>query len=42
MSGNIGRAIIMKTSAVSSEHMNIECITVVFEEQNDLIKAFKK
>ena len=40
MSGNIGRAI-MKTSAVSSEHMNIEAEAVVFEEQNDLIKAFK-
>tara|TARA_B100000683_G_scaffold97159_1_gene95976 strand:- start:1976 stop:3778 length:1803 start_codon:yes stop_codon:yes gene_type:complete len=40
MSGNIGRAI-MKTSAVSSENMNIEAEAVVFEEQNDLIKAFK-
>tara|TARA_B000000532_G_C18877239_1_gene411290 strand:- start:6855 stop:8657 length:1803 start_codon:yes stop_codon:yes gene_type:complete len=40
MSGNIGRAI-MKTSAVSSEHMNIEAEAIVFEEQNDLIKAFK-
>ena len=39
MNGNIGRSI-MKTSAVSSDHLNIEG-NVVFEEQNDLIKAFK-
>lgn len=41
MSGNIGRAVI-KTSAVHPDHLVIEAPAVVFEEQEDLIEAFKK
>jgi phosphogluconate dehydratase len=39
--GNIGRAVI-KTSAVSEENLIIEAPAIVFDEQEDLIKAFKK
>ncbi|MFA7273651.1 MAG: phosphogluconate dehydratase [Crocinitomicaceae bacterium] len=41
MSGNIGRAV-MKTSAVAEEHFVIEAPAIVFNEQADLITAFKK
>ncbi len=40
MKGNIGRSVI-KTSAVATEHLFIEAPAIVFEEQEDLIKAFK-
>ncbi len=40
MKGNIGRSVI-KTSAVSSEHLVVEAPAIVFDEQEDLIKAFK-
>ena len=40
MSGNIGRAV-MKISAVDSKQMIIKAEAIVFEEQDDLIKAFK-
>ena len=40
MKGNIGRAV-MKTSAVESNQMIIETEAIVFDEQEDLIKAFK-
>ena len=40
MSGNIGRAI-MKISAIDSKQMIVEAEAIVFEEQDDLIKAFK-
>jgi phosphogluconate dehydratase len=40
MSGNIGRAI-MKTSAIDSKQMIIQAEAIVFEEQDNLIKAFK-
>ena len=40
MKGNIGRAV-MKTSAVESNQMIIEAEAIVFDEQEDLIKAFK-
>jgi phosphogluconate dehydratase len=40
MSGNIGRAV-LKTSAVAQEHFVITAPAIVFEEQEDLIKAFK-
>jgi phosphogluconate dehydratase len=40
LKGNIGRAVI-KTSAVADEHMIVEAPAVVFNEQEDLIKAFK-
>jgi phosphogluconate dehydratase len=39
--GNIGRAVI-KTSAVSDDHLLIEAPAVVFDEQEDLIAAFKR
>jgi phosphogluconate dehydratase len=38
--GNLGRAVI-KTSAVSPEHFVVEAPAIVFDEQIDLIKAFK-
>lgn len=41
LTGNIGRAI-MKTSAVSEENYIVEAQAIVFEEQEDLIAAFKK
>ena len=40
LQGNIGRAVI-KTAAVSEEHLVIEAEAHVFYEQEDLIKAFK-
>ena len=40
MSGNIGRAV-MKISAVDAKQMIIKAEAIVFEEQDDLIKAFK-
>jgi phosphogluconate dehydratase len=40
LTGNIGRAVI-KTSAVSPEHFSVEAPAVVFDEQIDLITAFK-
>jgi phosphogluconate dehydratase len=40
LKGNIGRAVI-KTSAVNDEHLVIEAPAIVFDEQEDLIKAFK-
>ncbi len=40
MSGNIGRAV-MKISAIDSKQMIIQAEAIVFEEQEDLIKAFK-
>ena len=40
MSGNIGRAV-MKISALDSKQMIIQAEAIVFEEQDDLIKAFK-
>ena len=39
--GNIGRAVI-KTSAVKDEHLVIEAEAIVFDEQEDLITAFKR
>jgi phosphogluconate dehydratase len=41
LKGNIGRAII-KTSAVGEEHYITEAPAIVFEEQEDMITAFKK
>ena len=40
MSGNIGRAV-MKVSAIDTNNMIINAEAIVFEEQEDLIKAFK-
>ncbi|MFK8037422.1 MAG: phosphogluconate dehydratase [Crocinitomicaceae bacterium] len=40
LKGNIGRAVI-KTSAVDEKHYLIEAPAVVFDEQDDLITAFK-
>jgi phosphogluconate dehydratase len=40
LKGNIGRAVI-KVSAVSTENRVIEAPAIVFNEQEDLIKAFK-
>ncbi len=39
--GNIGTAVI-KTAAVSADHMLIEAEAIVFNEQEDLISAFKR
>lgn len=41
LKGNIGRAVI-KTSAVKEEHQIVEAEAVVFNEQEDLIDAFKR
>jgi phosphogluconate dehydratase len=41
MKGNIGRAVV-KTSAVAEEHFTIEAPAIVFDEQQDLIDAFKR
>ncbi len=41
LDGNIGRAVI-KTSAVKEEHQIVEAEAVVFNEQEDLIEAFKR
>ena len=39
--GNLGRAV-MKTSAVKPQHMAIEAPAIVFDEQEDLLEAFKR
>lgn len=41
LSGNLGQGVI-KISAVSAEHRFVEAPCVVFEDQNDLIAAFKR
>jgi phosphogluconate dehydratase len=41
MKGNIGRAVV-KTSAVAEEHFTIEAPAIVFDEQQDLMDAFKR
>ncbi|MGV3632616.1 MAG: phosphogluconate dehydratase [Bacteroidota bacterium] len=40
LEGNMGRAVI-KTAAVAGEHMILEAPAIVFDEQEDLIRAFK-
>jgi len=40
LEGNVGRAVI-KTSAVPEEHHVVEAPAVVFDEQEDLMRAFK-
>ncbi|MDA7762058.1 phosphogluconate dehydratase [Crocinitomicaceae bacterium] len=40
LKGNIGRSVI-KTAAVNEENLIIEAPAIVFDEQSDLIKAFK-
>ena len=40
LSGGLGRAVI-KTSAVKDEHLIIEAPAVVFEDQDDLLEAYK-
>ncbi len=40
LSGNLGRAVI-KVSAVKEEHRSIEAPAVVFDEQDDMVAAFK-
>ncbi len=40
LQGNLGRSVI-KTAAVSEENLLIEAPAIVFDEQEDLIKAFK-
>ena len=39
--GGLGRAV-MKTSAVKPEHLTVEAPAIVFDEQDDLIAAFKR
>jgi phosphogluconate dehydratase len=41
LKGNIGRSVI-KTAAVADEHLMIEAQAIVFDEQQDLISAFKR
>lgn len=41
MAGNMGRAII-KTSAVDESHLSFRAPAIVFDEQEDLIQAFKR
>jgi phosphogluconate dehydratase len=41
LKGNIGRSVI-KTAAVADEHLMIEAPAIVFDEQEDLISAFKR
>jgi phosphogluconate dehydratase len=41
LKGNIGRSVI-KTAAVSEEHFIVEAPAIVFDEQLDLISAFKR
>lgn len=41
LTGNIGRSVI-KTAAVSEEYFIIEAPAIVFDEQQDLISAFKR
>lgn len=40
LKGNIGRSVI-KTAAVDEEHLIVEAPALVFNEQSDMIKAFK-
>lgn len=40
LNGNMGRAVI-KTSAVDESHYKIEAEAIVFDDQNDLINAYK-
>ena len=40
ITGNIGRSVV-KTAAVSEEHLTIQAEALVFQEQQDLITAFK-
>ena len=40
LKGNIGRSVI-KTAAVNEENLIVEAPAIVFDEQSDLIKAFK-
>ena len=40
MSGNIGKAV-MKISAVKPEHRIVEAPAVVFDDQNDMLKAYE-
>jgi phosphogluconate dehydratase len=41
LTGNIGRSVI-KTAAVAEEHFIVEAPAIVFDEQSDLIAAFKR
>jgi phosphogluconate dehydratase len=41
LTGSLGRAV-MKTSAVKPEHLTIEAPAIVFDEQEDLLSAFKR
>ena len=41
LTGSLGRAV-MKTSALKPQHMTVEAPAIVFEEQDDLIQAFKR
>jgi phosphogluconate dehydratase len=41
LTGGLGRAV-MKTSALKPEHMTVEAPAVVFEDQDELIQAFKR
>ncbi|MGB0204388.1 MAG: phosphogluconate dehydratase [Neptuniibacter sp.] len=41
LQGNLGRGVI-KTSAVSDEHLVIEAPAIVFENQDDIAEAFKR
>ena len=41
LTGGLGRAV-MKTSAVKPEHLVVEAPAIVFDEQDDLIAAFKR
>ena len=41
LTGGLGRAV-MKTSAIKPEHMVVEAPAIVFEEQDELIAAFKR
>jgi phosphogluconate dehydratase len=41
LSGNLGRAV-MKTSAVKPQHLVIEAPAIVFDDQDELIAAFKR
>ena len=41
LSGGLGRAV-MKTSSVKPEHLVVEAPAIVFEEQDELIEAFRR
>ena len=41
LTGSLGRAV-MKTSALKPQHMTVEAPAIVFEEQDELIAAFKR